>query len=143
MTTIKANVTAMFAEIEPCYVSGSASELGDTAGGITWANATTIAFRASEWLLSSEADAVEGMRDWARESGGWGREEIELWSTEYCLGLFVQNVASELRMLGSDDDFESCASVYAATNWDGESEFPTGSYYVEGHAQHVDYYTGL
>ncbi len=141
---IKADVSEMFASVEPCYVSGSQAELGQGAGQLTWRNALTIAGKHSEWLKSDETEACEGMRDWARECGAWDLEEIAAWSVDECLALFVQNVASEIRMLGSDDDdFEVCAETYVTTDWDKECEYPTGYYFKDVETVLVEYYTGL
>lgn len=141
--TIKANVSVMFGHIEPWDVSNSEANLGPRAAALTWGNALEIAASHAEWLLSDLESACEGMRCWARETGAWERAEIEAWSTEECLALFAQNMASELRMLGSDDrDLEECARVYAETDWDQECEYPIGSYELCDGAVHVDYYTG-
>ncbi len=143
-TTVKADVSEMFASVEPCYVSGSRAELGQCAGQLTWRNALAIASERSDWLKSDEAEACEGMRDWARSTGAWEREEIAAWSVEECLALLVQNIASEMRMLGSDDDdFEACAKTYADTDWDKESEYPIGYYFTDGGNVLVEYYTGM
>lgn len=142
-TTIVADVSVMFAAIDPCYVSASRSELGDSVGQITWENALRIAKEHTRWLTSSLEDACQGMRDWAKSTGAWEREEIAAWSAEECLALFVQNVASEMRMLGSDDsDLEACAETYAATEWDSEPEYPTGYYYRKGDSVCVEYCCG-
>jgi hypothetical protein len=84
------------------------------------------------------------MQEWAREMGAWDREEIAAWSDEECLALFVQNVASELRtLLGADDnELETCVHTYETTNWEQESEYPTGRYSIEAEHVTVDYYTG-
>ena len=129
---ITANVSKMFATIEPCYVSGSRAELGDAAGRITWDNAMNIAGQCPRWLVSPLNDAADESNHWARETGAWDRDEIEAWSTQTSLALFVQNIASELRMLGSDDlSLDECVGRYNATDWDEESEYPSGYYYIE------------
>lgn len=143
-TNIVANVSEMFSSIAPCYVSGSQAELGKSAGRFTWCNALEIAKERETWLKSDETAACEGMRGWARETGAWEKEEIAAWSVDHCLALFVQNVASELRMLGSDaDDLEACATTYEQTDWDKESEYPIGAYFVENGAVLVEFYTGI
>lgn len=143
-TTIVADVSVMFAAIEPCYVSGSKFELGDSAARITWDNALRIAKEHDRWLTSPLEGACQGMRDWASSTGAWEREEIAAWSADECLALFAQNVASEMRMLGSDDsDFETCAETYASTEWDSEPEYPMGHYFRKGDSVCVEYYTGM
>jgi hypothetical protein len=152
MYTIKINVSRMFHEVEPCYVSGSAAELGKSAGQITWRNAQTIGARGIElhvddpdWLLSPVAESADSMRDWAVETGAWEREEVELWHDSECLALLAQNVAHELRLLGSDEhELTDLAAIYAETDWEHESEYPTGSYYLsEAGDLMCDFYTGV
>ena len=143
-TTITANVSLMFETTEPYYVSNNAFTLGDCVGRITWENAVHIAENHKYWLTSDLGDAVEGMRDWARETGAWEREEIAAWSDAECLGLFVQNIAAELREHLDADNVEltKCARIYQRTNWEKESSYPIGSYYVRKRQLRVDYYTG-
>jgi hypothetical protein len=145
MTTIKANVSRMFSAIEPRYVSGSQAELGQAAGSITWRNALTI---AAALIEREECGAVEAeyVRDWARETGAWDRNEIASWSDTEALGLFVQNVAGELRLLCADDvdDLSECAATYESTDWEQESEYPLGQYRVSADGSLVvEYYTGV
>lgn len=145
-STIKANVTRMFSNIDPCNVSASKAELGPSAARLTWDNAMRIAGQAPSWLESPIEDACEAMRAWAKESGGWEPEEIAEWSEQECLALFVQNIAGELRTCLDVDNVESlleCAKVYNSTDWDKESEYPRGSYSVEDDALVVDFYTGV
>ena len=144
MGMIKVNVTAMFSWFDPSDVSGSQAELGRDAGQITWGNALTIASEGPSWLLSSVEGACAGMREWALEAGAWTRKEVREWSTDECLALLVQNIASDLRMLGSDEnELETLAGIYADTDWERESEYPTGSYYTENDHLTCDYHTGV
>lgn len=127
---IEINVSQMFANVEPCHVSGSQAELGQSAGQLTWRNATEIALN-NKWLLSSKQEAAEGMRSWALDTGAWDEEEVDSWSEEECLALLAQNVASDLRMLGSDEnELTELAEIYTETDWESRSEYPTGSYYL-------------
>lgn len=144
-SNIKANVSVMFSTIEPCNVSGSVAELGPSAARLTWENAMRIAFRHNEWLESNDDDAARDMCDWAVSTGGWTREETDEWNTYQCLALFVQNIASELRMLGIDhDDLIGCVTTYQETDWDNAPEYPVGSYSADSNGDvHVDYYTGV
>lgn len=144
MTTITANVSKMFDEIEPWLVSNSIANLGENAGKLTWENALKIAQDAEQWLMSDAAEAVEGMREWAGETGAWDREEIAAWPDVDCLALFVQNVASDLRdHLDSDNrELAACARLCQRTDWDKQSCSPTGYYYVRKREVRVDYYTG-
>jgi len=136
-------VSAMFSAVDPCFVSGSAAELGPCAGQITWRNALGIAEEREAWLLSPEGAAREGMVEWAHDTGAWGESETSQWTAEDCLALFAQNVASDLRLLGADDtDLTACADRYASSDWDRESECPRGHYYLDGGSLFVDFYTG-
>lgn len=144
-TSIKANVSKMFAMVEPYLVCNSQANLGDSASRLTHNNAMMIASQYRQWLLSDHADATEGMRGWAKESGSWDAEEIAEWSEQECLALFVQDIAGELRTCLDADNVESlleCAETYDSTDWDKESEYPRGSYSVEDETLVVDYYTG-
>lgn len=143
MSHIVANIALMFEDIEPCYVSGSQAELGKSAGRMTWENALRIASSRKRWLRTGVKAACEGMREWAR-SAGWEAEEIAAWSTDECIALFVQNVASELREhLDSDNSsWEECVAKYSRTDWDNEPSYPTGVYYARNGRVFVEYYTG-
>lgn len=142
-SNIKANVSVMFETIEPWDVSGSVAELGRDAAQITWGNAMRIAGQAPAWLLTPIDDACEAMRGWAKETGAWDREEIDAMSSQQFLALLVQNIASELRMLGSDDnDLLECVTTYQETDWDAAPEYPVGFYSADCNDDvHVDYYT--
>lgn len=144
MTTIRANVTRMFLSNEPWDCSNSQANLGDQAGRLTWLCATAVAQAHVYWLETHIGEAIEGIREDARESG-WDREEIAAWSDIECLAYFVQTIAGELRMLGSDDEaLTACAAKYADTDWDNESEYPRGSYeIVDDTSVYVDFYTGI
>jgi hypothetical protein len=144
MTTIKADVSVMFAAREPWDCSNSIANLGDQAGRLTWECALEVAADAGKWLLSDRADALAGIVEWAHDTGAWDEEETAKWSDEDCLALFVQNVASDLReWLDSDNqELESSVHTYETTDWDKESGSPTGHYYIEAAHVTVDYYTG-
>lgn len=142
--TIRANVSRMFSEVEPWDCSNSIANLGQSASSLTWQAALLVASNRREWMRSKVSDACDGMRDWAVASGGWERSEVDAWSTDECLALFVQNVASDLRdNLGSDDSsLEDCAAKYESTDWERESSYPTGCYYIRRASVFVDFYTG-
>lgn len=144
-TTIEASASDMFRFTEPYRVSGSVAELGDKAAKRTWDNAMEIASHHDDWLKSDLTEACEGIREWASRFGVWEKDEIAGWSVDECLALFVQNVAHELRMLGSDDDdFDACVERFQETDWDKEPECPTGHYYtVVGGDVFVEFYTGV
>lgn len=144
MSYINANVSRMFETDEPWDCSNSVANLGPNAGQMTWQNALEIARLRKYWLRTPVKVACDAMREWAGECGAWEAAEIAAWTTDECLALFVQNIASELQMLGSNDtSLEECAAKYAVTNWEQESEYPIGSYFVSRGAVRVQYYTGI
>lgn len=109
MSIVRFNVSRMFADIEPWDVSNSVANLGPRAGELTWGNALRIAEDHAEWLLSPLADALDYTQRWAKETGAWDAEERASWTDEETLALLVQNVASELRELGCDnEEFDVC-----------------------------------
>lgn len=139
--TIKANVSKMFADIEPWVVSNSVANLGPDAGRITWENAQTVAGSWEEWLVSDLENAIDEVEAWALNTGGWSEEEIAAWTSEETLALFVQNVASELRNCLDVDNLtlEECVVKYEITDWEQECEYPVGCYYIEDGAVMVDW----
>lgn len=144
--TIRANVTEMFSTLEPWACSNSVANYGDSAGERTWRNALKIAHNFERWLVTKPAVASELMRDWARSTGAWDDEEVQAWSPHECLALFVQNIASELRICLNVDyqDLEECVEQYESTNWDSAPEFPIGHYTnCQKLGVYVDYYTGV
>lgn len=143
---IEANVSRMFESVEPWDCSNNAFNLGQNVGQLTWRAALSVADNAESWLLSDRDRTVEGTREWARESGGWSREEIAAWTDRECLALFVQNIAGELRDNLNADEVElaECARIYDATDWDKESSYPRGVYWLtETDNVHVQFYTGI
>jgi hypothetical protein len=104
MTYVRMNLTRMFAHHEPWDCCNSVANLGPAAGRLTWQCALEVAERADEWLVGARAKALDYICTWARDTGAWERAEIEGWSEMECLALLVQNVASDLRELGADDE---------------------------------------
>ena len=143
--TINANLASMFSAHEPWDVSNSVANLGPRAGELTGGNALDIAAQHHQWLESDPADAAEAMRDWARWTGGWEREEIAAWTDIEALALFVQHVASELRdkLKADDQDLIACVELYAATDWESENEYVAGYYHIAGGVPKVEYYAGF
>jgi hypothetical protein len=144
-TTIEANVSKMFADFEPWDVSNSVANLGSRAGELTWANAMRIARDVTEWMAEPLIEgAAEAMREWAERTGAWDRDDVEGWTETEALALFVQNVASELRELGSDDHtLSECAERCAKACGDAEYGCVVGYYhYTDPTNVLVSYYTG-
>lgn len=144
MTTITADVSKMFDAHDPWDVSNSIANLGQRAGEITWENALEIARKRDEWLRSPVEEACEGMREWCRDTGAWDEDELAGYTVDDLLGMFVQNVAGELRGYLKADDVELMESlqIYRDTDWDAEPGSPTGYYYPVLNQVLVDYYTG-
>ena len=92
------DITRFVKTAEPCEFSASRAELGVDAGAITWRNAKR---EAAESPLLSDESALDSLRQWARESGGWTREEVSAWTPEECNALFVQIISGDLRELES------------------------------------------
>lgn len=142
-TNIIVNIDALFASIEPWDCSNSVMNLGESAGQITWRNSLELASNHEKWLKSPINEAIEGIREYAGSFGAWDEDEIALWSEEYCLAFLAQDIASDLRLIGSDDlDLSECVAKYNATDWEHESEYPRGSYYAENGVNMCEFYTG-
>jgi hypothetical protein len=83
-----------------CFtLSHSAYEGGENAGQNTW-NASKKESENTQLLNTPEK--LQAMRDFARESGGWNREEITAWSDNELNALFLQWIAGDVRELGAD-----------------------------------------
>lgn len=84
------------------------------------------------WLKSDADEACEAVREDAAQTGAWSRDEIDSWTNLECLAYFVQTIASELRNCLDADNSTICESValYNTTDWDKESEYPIGVYYM-------------
>lgn len=138
MSYVRFSVSRMFVFHDPAECSGSQFELGPYAGRITWNNALAVAQQhldGEQWLIPVNDDplgaALDYIRRWAKETGAWDKAEIESWSEAECLALLVQNVASDMRQLGSDDeDLLDC--YYTEGSEIAESGIVSGWYWVEG-----------
>lgn len=75
-------------------LSHSVMEGGANAGPQTWKNALE---RAEETALLDTPEKLEAMRDFAREAGAWGDEEIAAWSETEVNALFLQWIAGDVR----------------------------------------------
>ena len=101
-------------ELDCFPLSHSRAEGGENAGRDTW-NASKD--QAKETPLLDTEEKLEAMRDFARSSGGWTREEVEAWSAEEINALFLQWIAGDVREAGADsleeidwNEYESQAS---------------------------------
>ena len=84
-----------------CFtLSHSIAEGGENAGQNTWNAAKKQALNSPPLLNTPEK--LQAMRDFARESGGWNREEIAAWSENELNALFLQWIAGDVRELGAD-----------------------------------------
>ena len=82
-----------------CFpLSHSIAEGGENAGRDTW-NASKE--KAREIPLLKTPEELQAMRDFARSSGGWTREEIEAWPDSELNALFLQWIAGDVRELGA------------------------------------------
>jgi hypothetical protein len=86
-------------ELDLFDLSHSQAEGGESAGQNTW-NASKA--QAKETTLLDTEEKLEAMRDFARSSGGWTREEIAAWNAEEINALFLQWVAGDVRQAGAD-----------------------------------------
>ena len=98
------NITSILRDVDTWPLSGSIVTHGPNAGAETWAASKA---QAKETPLLDTEEKLDAMRDFARSSGGWTREEIEAWDDDELNALFLQWVAGDLRELGADEcDFE-------------------------------------
>ena len=143
MNTIIANVSKMFAAIEPWDVSNSVANLGPRAAELTWGNAMTVAEDWESWLVTDLEVAIDIIEDDARSAGAWTAEEIAAWTCDETLAYFVQSIASELRNCLNVDNctLEECVETFEDTDWDNESEYPVGCYHIDNGAVMVDWHS--
>ena len=146
MTYVTVNLSALFSHREPWDCSNSIANLGPRAGELTWGCAMELAGEHEAWLVSPLSEALDAVRADAHETGAWDREEIEAWSDEECLAYLVQCLASDLRLLSSDEqDLEGCLATYQETDWDREPEYPRASLYFadDGETVMAQWYGGI
>ena len=89
------NITSLL-EMDCFDLSHSAAEGGQDAGRDTWNASKAKAAELSPPLLDTE-EKLEAMRDFAKSSGGWTREEIGEWSADEINALFLQWIAGDAR----------------------------------------------
>ena len=83
-------------EMDCFNLSHSAAEGGQDAGRNTW-NASKAAAAEMQPPLLDTDEKLEAMRDFAKSSGGWTREEIAAWSADEINALFLQWIAGDVR----------------------------------------------
>jgi hypothetical protein len=105
--TIRVNVSRMFELWEPWDVSNSVANLGPNAARHTWDNALSVAKSRRSWLRSPVKSTVEAVKEYAKALGAWDDSEIDSWDTDHALAFLVQEVASDMRENGFDDDVGS------------------------------------
>lgn len=86
-------------EMDCFALSHSIAEGGSNAGQNTW-NASKK--QAENTQLLNTPEKLQAMRDFARESGGWNKEEIAEWSDNELNALFLQWISGDVRELGAD-----------------------------------------
>ena len=86
-------------DLDAWDLSHSASEGGWTSARDCW-QASMLA--AEEHQLLDDEEKLQGMRDFARSSGGWTKTEIERWTPTEVNALFLQWIAGDIRQLGAD-----------------------------------------
>ena len=103
------------AEMDCFTLSHSIAEGGENAGRDTW-NASKR--QAGETPLLKTPEELQAMRDFAKASGGWTREEIDAWPDSELNALFLQWIAGDVRELGADSlseiDWEEAEEIQQA-----------------------------
>jgi hypothetical protein len=89
------NITPLLS-LDMFPLSHSAAEGGQEAGRNSWKASQETSAEIQPPLLDTE-EKLQAMRDFARSSGGWTREEIEAWPPEEINALFLQWIAGDTR----------------------------------------------
>lgn len=103
------NITQFFNEADAYEYSASRFERGENAGQVTWSNANE---KANEEPMLTSPDELQAMRDWAKASGGWNKEEIAEWSDAELNALFVQLISGDMREIEN-----LCTTDEGETDW--------------------------
>lgn len=93
ITMCEFNVSRLVDSEDCGQLSGSAAELGENAGRITWQNCLDL---SSDIVLVTEENAAE-LRDYFAGYGAWDREEIAAWTLQELNALCIQEAASNIR----------------------------------------------
>lgn len=83
-------------------LSGSAMELGDNAGAITWNNC--LSYAKEHPILKIEQ--IQNAKNYFKSFGAWSKEEIEKWSELEVQALTIQFIAGNIRELEKFETFE-------------------------------------
>lgn len=113
------DITTFFRLAEPFDFSASQAERGENAGRDTWNNA--IREGANSPLLHSE-EQLDALRQWARDTGAWSKDEIAAWTDVECNALFIQIISGDMREMESlctDDDGEVSWTEYERLSSEG------------------------
>jgi hypothetical protein len=137
--TIRVNVSRMFELWEPWDVSNSVANLGPNAARHTWDNALSVAKSRRSWLRSPVKSTVEAVKEYAKALGAWDDSEIDSWDTDHALAFLVQEVASDMRENGFDDD-RDFASFARRVNAEPENGVTRYSYRSTGRGVMADVY---
>jgi hypothetical protein len=89
-------------------LSNSRANLGDNAGEITWNNSKKLATELRPSPLPKES--YDDFKSFVRSSGGWSQEEIDAWTEQELVALFVQWVAGDIQQAFGydlDEDFNA------------------------------------
>ena len=94
MQDTEIDCTPLFASpgFDPWDCSNSVANLGQNAGKLTW----QASQRHASALVLTEGQK-EAFRDWVRSSGGWTRDEIDMWPGSKLTALCVQWIAGDIR----------------------------------------------
>lgn len=137
--TIRVNISRMFELWEPWDVFNSVANLGPNAARHTWANALSVAKSRREWLRSPVKSTVEAVKEYAKALGAWDDSEIDSWDTDHALAFLVQEIASDMRENGFDDD-RDIASFARRVNAEPENGVTRYSYRSTGRGVMADVY---
>jgi hypothetical protein len=114
-------------------LSHSQVEGGPNAGNNTWQASLD---HAEETALLDTPEKLQAMRDFARASGGWTREEIDEWTPQEVNALFLQWIAGDCRQCPAilpDVSFE-CRDGEWYHSHEDEPDMETGPFESVGEA---------